>query len=165
MLFGLAGTVSAYRAVAMNQAQQIIPQLRRLAEVERAQRQINKCSSASRTLAAEIESLRAILPTSILEHHDNRRARGKITVALVTNGICGACHLAIPRGQLAELRRVVDDLSVCGQCGAFVYLADEAQPTPDGWLKAVPGRRKKIVRAKRAPRRAKTNDSEILPAR
>jgi predicted nucleic acid-binding Zn-ribbon protein len=150
----------------MNQAQQIMPRLRRLAEIERVHRQLNKgSSSASRTLAAEMESLRAFLPTSILEHHDSRRARGKISLALVTNGICGACHLAIPRGQLAQLRRVVDDLSVCEQCGAFVYLADEGQPTPDGWLKAVPGRRKKSVRSKRAPRQIKISHSETVPAR
>ena len=159
----MAGMAGAYGRPAMNQAQHIIPRLRRLAEIERAQRQLKKDSSASASLAAETESLRAMLPTSILSHHDGRRARGKISVAQVTNGICGACHLAIPRGHLAELCRVADDLSVCDHCGVFIYVAAEDQR--DGSAKTIAGRSKKLVRAKRATRRAKTNDSEIVPAR
>lgn len=147
----------------MNQAQHIIPRLRQLAELEGAQRQLKKHRGASASLAAEIESLRAVLPTSILSHHDALRARGKISVAPVTRGVCGACHLAIPRGHLGQLRRVADDLSVCDHCGVFIYLADEDQPALADLPKAVAGGPKKIVRAKRALRRPQTNDSEALP--
>jgi predicted nucleic acid-binding Zn-ribbon protein len=147
----------------MNQAQHIIPRLRQLAELEGTQRQLKKNSGASASLAAEIESLRALLPTAILSHHDHRRARGKISVAPVTRGICGACHLAIPRGHLGQLRRVTDDLSVCDHCGVFVYLAEEDRPTTADSPKGVAGGPKKIVRAKRATRCPKT--SETVPAR
>src|SRR4051812_13784268 len=111
----------------MNQAQNIIPRLRRLAELEAAKWQLKKAHAASTALDAEIESLRAVLPTSILNHHDARRARGKVSVAPVTRGICRACHIAIPRGRLAELRRVADGLNVCDHCGVFIYLRDEDQ--------------------------------------
>jgi len=140
---------SAYAPFAMNQAQYIIPRLRRLAEIEKSQRQHTKEGSTGAALAAEIESLRAVLPTSILNHHDSRKARGKTSVAPVRRGICGACHLAIPRGHLSELRRVADDLRVCHQCGVFIYLAEEEQTSPDGLAKPVAERPKKIVRAKR----------------
>jgi predicted nucleic acid-binding Zn-ribbon protein len=147
----------------MNQAQHIIPRLRQLAELERTQRLLKKNSGASASLAAEIESLRAVLPTSILSHHDALRARGKISVAAVTRGVCGACHLAIPRGHVGQLRRVADDLSVCDHCGVFIYLADEDQPAPEDVPKAVADGPKKIVRAKRAPRQRKNSEGKALP--
>ena len=133
----------------MNQAQNIIPRLRQLAELEKVQRQLKKSSGASASRTAEIESLRALLPTSILSHHDALRGRGKISVAPVTRGICGACHLAIPRGHLNQLRRVADDLSVCDHCGVFIYLEEEVQPPQAEFPKAVASGSKKVVRAKR----------------
>jgi predicted nucleic acid-binding Zn-ribbon protein len=148
----------------MNQAQNIIPRLRRLAELEAAQRQLKKDSAAS-SLAAEVDSLRALLPTSILIHHDERRARGKVSVAPVARGICRACYLAIPRGSLEELRRVANELCVCNHCGVFIYLADEDQPSAANAPKSVTAGTKKAVPAKRAPRPRKTSDDEALPAR
>jgi predicted nucleic acid-binding Zn-ribbon protein len=109
----------------MNQAQSIIPRLRRLSELETAQRLQKNCSAASASIATEIEALRAVLPTSILSHHDARRARGKVSVAPVKRGVCRACHLALPRGRLAELHRLADEVNVCDYCGVFIYLADE----------------------------------------
>lgn len=146
---------------AMNQAQHIIPRLRQLADHERALRQLKKGSAASATLAAEIESLRALLPTSILSHHDAFRTRGKISVAAVTRGICGACHLAIPRGRLSQLRRVADDLSVCDHCGVFIYLADEDRPAPES---ASAGTEKRVP-TKRSAHRLKCSDGKALRAR
>jgi predicted nucleic acid-binding Zn-ribbon protein len=149
----------------MNQAQNIIPRLRRLAELEAAQRQLKKDCAASASLAAEIESLRALLPTSILSHHDERRARGKVSVAPVARGICRACHLAIPRGSLAELHRVADELSVCDHCGVFIYLADEDRLAAANAPKSVAAGTKKVPPVRRVPRRTKTSEGKVLPAR
>ena len=149
----------------MNQAQNIIPRLRQLAELEKVQRQLKKNSGAIGSRTAEIESLRALLPTSILSHHDALVARGKISVAPVTRGICGACHLAIPRGHLGQLRRIADDLSVCDHCGVFIYLAEEDQTTLADLPKAIAGGSKKIARAKRVPQRAHTSSGKTLPIR
>lgn len=148
----------------MNQAQNIIPRLRRLAELEMARRQLKRDIPASAALVAEIESLRAVLPTSILNHHDERRARGKVSVAPVARGICRACYLAIPRGSLADLQRVADELSVCNHCGVFIYLADEDRPSAADAPKSVAAGTKKTAPAKRAPRRRETDDDEALPA-
>lgn len=148
----------------MNQAQNIIPRLRRLAELEAAQRRLKKDSSASASLSSEIESLRAILPTAILSHHDDRRARGKVSVAPVTRGICRACYLAIPRGRLAELHRVADEVNVCDHCGVFIYLADEDQPAATNVPKTATAGKMKATPTKRAPRRTKASDGKALPA-
>ena len=79
----------------------------------------------SRTnLIQKISVLRAQIPTAILTHHDRMKARGKMSVAPVRNGVCGGCHLAIPRGHVIRLRDP-DELNVCDSCGAFIYLAEE----------------------------------------
>ena len=145
----------------MNQAQNIIPRLRRLAELEATTRQLRKDPAAIASLTAEIESLRAILPTSILNHHDARRARGKVSVAPVRRGICGACHIAIPRGRLAELRRVADELNVCDHCGVFIYLGEEDQPVAADVPKRTAARTKKGAPAKVALRRTKTRRTAL----
>src|SRR6187401_2220614 len=97
----------------MHQAQSIIPRLRRLAELDAAQSRVKKSRAGDTSLVSEIQSLRAVLPTAILGHYDARRARGKVSIAPVTRGVCRACHLAIPRVRLAELRRVADELNTC----------------------------------------------------
>jgi hypothetical protein len=148
-------------AVAMNQLlPHIIPRLRRLAELEDARRQLKKNTDASSLLVVEIEGLRAVLPTSILRYHDGRRARGRISVAPVSRGVCGACHLAIPLGLVAELVRPGEGLNVCAHCGAFIYLQEEDQSGLARSPKAVAGGAKKIGRSK-APQRSKTSDKAL----
>ncbi|MEI9898533.1 MAG: C4-type zinc ribbon domain-containing protein [Chthoniobacter sp.] len=128
----------------MNQAQNIMPRLRQLTQLERAQRQLHEGSNAGKSIRAEIESLRDLLPTSILAHHDSFKVRGKPSSAPVSRGICGACHLALPRGRIADLRRGPDDLNVCDNCGVFIYLAEEKPPEADdaAFFKAPAGTKK-----------------------
>lgn len=149
----------------MNHAQQIIPRLRRLNDLERTQSLLRKNSAPTATLATEIDSLRALLPTSILHHHDSRKARGKTSLAPVSSGVCGACHLAIPRGRLADLQRITDALNVCDHCGVFIYLAEETQPNLADLLTSVTGEPKQVARTIRPTRRPKTRHSEASPAR
>jgi len=113
----------------MSQAQNIILSLRRLASLETDERKSTKQDSKHAALMEQIDALRGLLPTSILGHHDRLKARGKPSVAAVSHGVCGWCHLTIPCGRLADLRRTADALNVCDNCGVFVYLADEGQPT------------------------------------
>ena len=138
----------------MNQAQNIIPRLRRLHELENAQRQLVTGGAAAASITAEIESLRALLPTAILSHHDTRRARGKASVAPVTRGVCRSCNLAIPRGRLAELRRTEGEVNVCDNCGVFIYLGDEEQ-TVAAAPASVASPTKKAAPKKRQPRKEK----------
>jgi hypothetical protein len=86
-----------------------------------------------------IEPLRASLPVSVLGHHDRMLARGRASIAAVRDGVCSACHLRLPGAHLASLKHS-QDIELCDNCGAFIYLAAPApapQPAP-----APAGRRK-----------------------
>lgn len=153
------------REVQMNHAQQIIPRLRQPNDLEGTQSLLKKKNAPRATLATEIDSLRALLPTSILHHHDSRKARGKTSLAPASGGVCGACHLAIPRGRLADLQRITDALNVCDHCGVFIYLAKETQPNLADLLTSAAGEPKKVARTKSLTRSRKTRHSEASPAR
>jgi len=109
----------------MNEAQHIIPRLKRLIELENSLSHLKKNEDSHEFLLTEIGSIRALLPTAILRHHDSRILRGQKSLAPVIAGVCGACHLAIPSGRLADLRRIHNDLNVCDHCNAFIYLEEE----------------------------------------
>jgi predicted SnoaL-like aldol condensation-catalyzing enzyme len=87
----------------MNQAVTILQSLRKLVQLEAELRKVTADTTEHQEIQAKIESLRAPLPTSILSHYDGRKARGKLSVASVHNGVCGGCHLRLPRGRLADL--------------------------------------------------------------
>ena len=69
-----------------------------------------------------INSVRAKLPAPILGHFDRQKSRGKLGIASVRGGVCGACHLKMPLGHVAELRHKQDDLALCDNCGTYIYL-------------------------------------------
>jgi predicted nucleic acid-binding Zn-ribbon protein len=118
----------------MNQTQNIMLRLRRLVELERMVAKVPAGGADGKHLADEIESLRDGLPTSILTHHDSFKIRGKPSIAAVNRGICRACHLALPKARVIELRKIPDDLSICDNCGAFIYFSDEPPPQVDAAL-------------------------------
>lgn len=135
----------------MNEAQHIVPRLKRLIELEKVLSGQTKHSASDAPLQAEISSIRALLPTAILRHHDSRTLRGKKSLAPVTGGVCGACHLAIPIGRLADLRKIHNDLNVCDHCNVFIYLEEKSLPLPP-LLKRVAGKGKKDASPRHAPR-------------
>lgn len=112
--------------ILMNEAQHTIPRLKRLIELEKALSQQEKNNISNDSLREEIQNLRAPLPTAILRHHDSRTLRGKTSLAPVTGGVCGACHLAIPSGRLADLKKTQNDLNVCDHCSTFIYLEEDS---------------------------------------
>jgi hypothetical protein len=109
----------------MNQAANILQSLRKLAQFDTELRKLSRNTQRYQEMLDKIESQRAPLPTSILVHYDRRTARGKLAIAPVRRGVCGACHLSIPSGRLAELRRKPGELNVCDHCGAFIYLTED----------------------------------------
>lgn len=86
-----------------------------------------KAKAALGDLPEKIEAVRNLLPTSILSYHDALRARGRVSVAPVRNNVCSSCHLVVPRGTALELRRSHNELTVCNNCGVFIYLPEEEQ--------------------------------------
>ena len=109
----------------MNQAAKILKRVRQLAQFDAELRELSSDTDEYRKMQDKIESLRAPLPTSILGHYDGRKARGKLGIAAVRRGVCGACHLSIPSGRLADLRRNPGELNVCDNCGVFIYLPED----------------------------------------
>jgi len=96
--------------------------LRQLSDLDAAKRGIGARSPKLAELNLQIEGLREKLPTALLTHYDQRRSRGKPAVAAMRNGICGACHLSLPSGRVADMNRGGDAIQVCENCGVFIYL-------------------------------------------
>lgn len=122
----------------MTQTQNVLLWLRRLSGVDIARSRLNKKARDLAEMTLEMESLRSRLPTAILQHYDQRRARGKPCVVPISNGVCGACHLKLPSGRASDLRRTEGSLSVCDNCGAFIY-QDETE-IPVEQAEAAPSR-------------------------
>ena len=126
-----------------NQSKKIARWLRELSDLDL---DLNSRShtpeTGNRAIAERINVLRGLIPTSMLRHYDHLKARGKRSVAPVTRGVCGNCHLAFPSGVLADLRRTSETLNLCINCGAFVYFAEE--DFANGSKEAVRERRKKV---------------------
>ena len=72
---------------------------------------------------AQIEATRKRIPEAVLGHYDRLRARGRKPVATASpKGVCGGCHMAVSRGQLAALQRG-EAVQICEHCGrCLVYL-------------------------------------------
>lgn len=110
-----------------NQSKRIGAWLRELSELDVNPRLLNIGAPKTGGAAERIDSLRELIPTSVLRHYDHLRSRGKRSVAPVTRGVCGSCYLAFPSGSLATLRKINETLNVCLHCGAFVYLDEQDQ--------------------------------------
>jgi predicted nucleic acid-binding Zn-ribbon protein len=81
---------------------------------------------SSRSTAA---ALRKRIPGQILAHYDTQRARGRRTVAIVHNDICGECHLRIPIA-VAKALVVGADVQICTNCGRYLTLSSDGHSVP-----------------------------------
>ena len=108
----------------------LIQSLRQLEELGKARSVIKPKSIKLAAINAEIEVVRQRLPTAILKHYDQRHARNMPTIAPVKNGICGGCHISMTRSSAADLHRRGGAISVCENCGVFIYLDDSQTKSP-----------------------------------
>src|SRR6266851_2208265 len=108
-----------------NQSKKIARWLRELWDLDLNISRSNTSAAGNGAAVERINVLRGLIPTSMLRHYDHFKSRGKRSVAPITRGVCGSCHLAFPSGVLANLRRTSEILSVCIHCGAFVYLDEQ----------------------------------------
>lgn len=118
----------AHQTHKMTQTHNILVWLRRLSDLEKLKRRIEPGSPELPAITLEFESVRERLPTAILKHYDERRSRGRPAVASVRGGCCGGCHLSLPSGRLAELRRVDGTLHVCDNCGVIIFQGEDEKP-------------------------------------
>lgn len=98
---------------------QIIKALKELQTIARKAKPVAR-GAAPAPLTARQKELRALVPTSILGHFDRMVAQKRPGIAPVVNGVCGGCHLRIPRAHVAGIR-ASHELDVCDQCGSFIY--------------------------------------------
>jgi len=105
--------------------------LARVGSARYAVTKTGKETAERRQVEDAINSVRAKLPEPILGHFDRQKSRGKLGIAPVRGGVCGACHLKMPLGHVAELRHKQDDLALCDNCGTYIYLPpDEMVVSP-----------------------------------
>ncbi len=135
----------------MTQTQNILVWLRRLSDLDKVKRRLELNSPDLPGITSELAAMRDRLPTAILKHYDERRARNKPSIAPVRGSICGGCHLSLPSGRVANLRRADGTLHVCDNCGVILFLDEEKQEEPPS------------PPAKRRRAKAASKKSESLP--
>jgi len=74
----------------------------------------------------QLKQLRGPIPVSVLMHHYERRRRKKWSIAAARNGVCGHCHLGVPRALVLQMTRL-RALATCPHCEGFLYM--ETEPT------------------------------------
>ena len=76
------------------------------------------------TQTPEISEVRQKIPARELVRYDRLRSRGKKGVALVRNGVCTGCHIAMPSAKINALI-LSKNVLTCDNCGCFLYLSPE----------------------------------------
>jgi hypothetical protein len=88
----------------------------------------------------QLMKLRKPLPVSVLMHHQHRRQRKKLSITTASRtGVCGHCHIAVPRGLLQQMSRS-GALASCPQCEGFLYMERENPGAAAMATKAAPKR-------------------------
>ena len=92
----------------------------------------------------QLKRLREPIPVSVLMHHDHRRQRKKKSIAPARKGVCGHCHIGVPRAMVLQMTRS-GALGSCPHCEGFLYVESEpaAEPAPK---KAKTSRKKSVAK-------------------
>ena len=94
----------------MENVETIFEGLLELVRLDMQLRKTGKETAERRQVEDAINSVRAKLP-----------GRSNLGIAPVRGVVCGACHLKMPLGHVAELRHKQDDLALCDNCGTYIY--------------------------------------------
>ena len=73
---------------------------------------------------AVLKRLRAAVPPQIMAHFMRAIEGGRNSVALVSHGVCGECHLRVPATTASSLA-ISDEIYLCENCGCYLL------PTPE----------------------------------
>jgi predicted nucleic acid-binding Zn-ribbon protein len=97
---------------------------RTLAMMLRLQELTASVNRAGRTpgLERRVVRLRGRIPELHLSRFDRLLRRRRVAVAAVSeSGVCGACHLQLPVGDVWMVREASEMLASCPYCGCFLY--------------------------------------------
>lgn len=132
----------------------LLSDLAQLSDIDLAKKRLEPKSARSIELTQEAKGLRTRIPASVLLHYDARLSRGKRGAARMRNNTCGGCNLALPSGQLADMRHVDADLVLC--CNCSIYLLPSLPVEADPAAEVVkPAAKKVAVKKPRKPKVAK----------
>lgn len=132
----------------------LLSDLAQLSDIDLAKKRLEPKSARSIELTQEAKGLRTRIPASVLLHYDARLSRGKRGAARMRNNTCGGCNLALPSGQLADMRHVDADLVLCCNCSIYLLPSLPVEADPDAVV-AKPAAKKVAVKKPRKPKVAK----------
>jgi hypothetical protein len=132
----------------------LLADLAQLSDIDLAKKRLEPKSARSIELTQDAKGLRTRIPASVLLHYDARLSRGKRGAARMRNNTCGGCNLALPSGQLADMRHVDADLVLCCNCSIYLLPALPVEADPDAVV-AKPAAKKVAVKKPRKPKVAK----------
>jgi hypothetical protein len=140
----LAGFPLSSIALTMHPSQLVLTNLVKLACIEAELKETSPRSKDYPALGKALEKQRKKIPAPILSHHDRIKAKGRRSVAPVQDWICRACFISIPVGSRQQLTHA-DDLFICENCGAYIYLPDGTASRPADGLPVESARSKRIA--------------------
>ncbi|MBL9205281.1 MAG: hypothetical protein JNN01_09365 [Opitutaceae bacterium] len=138
-------------------AAEVLSQLRSLNWLTEETRRVPAGSSERGLLQAQIDSVRARLPQSILAHHDQLSGRGQVSVAAIRMGECGACHHPLSGPLLREVA-APGCFGVCPACGVFIWNADGPELETGGSVVRPAARRSALHRPAQEPAPARADE-------
>jgi hypothetical protein len=112
---GFPGIETCYHQPCMNSI------IRDLVTLQQILRSGVTASSAAKAQAAQLEQT---IPPALLAHFLRQLACDRRGVAVVQNGVCGACHIRVSSGTVDSLNRG-DDVLLCESCGCYLAPAPE----------------------------------------
>ena len=98
----------------------LLQDLCQLSDLDLSKRRLEPKSERFIEITLEAKGVRKRLPEAVLKHYDDRISRGKRGAARMRNTTCGGCNLALPSGQLADLRHLNAELQLCCNCSIYI---------------------------------------------
>ena len=81
----------------------------------------SKHSVRAGRLQRKVEALRRDVDPVVLRRFDQLRTRGTMAVSREIDGVCNACRLNVPKGDINRMLRGAMEW-VCPNCGRFLFL-------------------------------------------
>jgi len=137
----------------------LLEDLCQLSDIDFAKRRLEPQSERCIELTLEAKGVRTRMPAAVLHHYDLRISKGKRGAARMRNTTCGGCNLALPSGQLADLRHVGADLQLCCNCSIYILPSLPQPVDPNAAPEAAKPAPKKV--AVKKPRKAKAKAAVV----
>ena len=133
----------------------LIEDLIQLSDLDLSKRRLEPKSERCKEITLEATGVRKRIPASVLLHYDTRISRGKRGAARMRNTTCGGCNLALPSGQLADMRQEGAELLLCCNCSIYLLPSLPPEVDPDAVVKTTKAAKPAAKVAVKKPRKVK----------